>query len=127
MKSCAEVGLLLVLLACIGLSQQSSCQKQEYGNCDPGPDCDYWDNSGDDKTKCFNCCDDVGYITWDKVGDGPYDCRSGADEDERYSDMESLRSSMGHQCLKPKANCSKGSECCSGVCNDEKCWDERCS
>ena len=123
-----EVGVLLILLAGLGLSQQSSCPTQQYGNCDPGPDCKNWDNNKFTWTNwdaCFNCCND-GYITWDKVNDGIEDCSRGTDEDEGYS-WNALFQSGGLTCLRPKSDCFVNFECCSGHCMDGSCWDERCS
>ena len=82
MGFCTEIGVLFFLLSGLGLSKQSSCFKQKYGNCDPGVLCKKWDNigphySGVNKDWCFNC-GNGGYITWDQVGDGIEDCTSGS-------------------------------------------------
>ena len=37
-----------------------------------------------------------------------------------------MRSGDTVDCLGPKQNCSSNLDCCSEVCKDGKCWDERC-
>ena len=119
MRFCTEVGLLFVLLAGIGLSQQSSCWKQLYGNCDPGPYCKNWDNL-EDKDLCFDC-GNGGYFTWDKVGDGIADCTHGADEYLSLSDSALHQTLRRPNCIR-NGDCIEDAECCSRVCMDRKCW-----
>ena len=81
--------MLLMFFVGIVLSQQDICW--QYGNCDPGPDCN--DKSNDltiSNDKCFSCCDD-GYITRDRVCDGNPDCDNGIDEDPSYCSGKNLR------------------------------------
>lgn len=120
MRFCTEVGVLFVLLAGLGLTQQSSCWKQMYGNCDPGPHCKNRDNLGH-MVLCFDC-GNGGYITWDKVGDGIADCTNGADEYLGLSDSKLLQSMRRPNCAFKR--CSVDYECCSWMCIDGKCWDD---
>ena len=129
MKFCTSVGVLLVLLVGCVLSQQDSCKVKEYGNCDPGPNCTYWRNNlCAHPDYCFNCCDDRGYITKNKLCDGVVDCKTGSDEDPELCSnfpCQNLRSGK-LSCFAPKHNCSEDNDCCSKVCKDGICWDERC-
>ena len=121
MRVCTEVGVVFFLLFNFGLSAQSSCWKQQYGNCDPGASCKNWDNSGEHKNLCFDC-GNGGYITWDKVGDGIVDCTNGADEYVGLSDSALLKSVHRPNCAFKL--CSVDYECCSWMCKDGTCWDD---
>ena len=118
-----QVGILVV--ACISFSLSQQCQKKVYGNCDPGPNCDWCNRDIDScsKNSCYNCCDG-GYVTQDKRCDGrSTSCFNGHDElwcpnhDPQFE---------GNPCLRPPENCRKDSECCSKSCKGGKCWSELC-
>ena len=81
MRFFKSVLLLLLVLVGIVSPRQGTCQ--EYGNCDPGPNCTDLSNSFNDN-KCFKCGDDAGYITKDLMCDGVKDCRSASDEDPNF-------------------------------------------
>ena len=120
-----SVVMLLVLLIGIVLSEQDTCW--QYGNCNPGPYCNDWNNYFKVKDgKCFDCCDDVGYISKDKVCDGYRDCDTGLDEHPSYCSDKNLRSQTD-SCFAPKEYCSGDKECCSEICRNGSCWDEMCA
>ena len=125
MRFIESIIMLMVLFVGIVLSQQDTCWK--YGNCDPGPECEDWDN-GLDNDKCFNCCDDIGFITKDKLCNGKQDCRTGTDENPFYCFAfgMNLRRSQRELCFAPKQDCSVDKECCSEICRNGSCWDENC-
>ena len=108
--------ILVVLSVVFGLSLQYDCTEYKYGDCHPGPNCDNWKN-------CRTDCCDGGYFLDDRYCDGVEDCRKGQDEENcpNYHFKSKLT-----KCLRPKKNCMKDSECCSGSCKDGKCWDELC-
>ena len=119
-----DIGLLLVVSIASVMCQQCPTS---YGDCELELDpnngrCENpWDPSTN-KTKCINCCDG-GFVTRDKECDGVNDCKKGRDE---WYCNNSTASRKFSTCFEVKENCTKDSECCSGICKDEKCWDERC-
>ena len=115
MISFIPILLLFGVLAGTALTEEKSrCWR--YGDCNPGPNCENpWDDDLH-RHKCFRCCDglgcDGGYISWDKLNDRVLDCRDGTDE---WS-IARCRS----------VPCTYDSACCSGICDDGLCWDQRC-
>ena len=129
MSSSKVVEIIFVVFVVFGSTLQDKCW--EYGNCDPGPNCTNNVKIGENlwKTKCFNCCDYKGYFTFDKACDTVNDCKkldaNGKSSDERYCPNKNIQSGV-MKCLMPKEYCIRDSECCSGSCNDGKCWDDDC-
>ena len=119
----SNIGLLLVVAIASVMCQQCPTS---YGDCELERDSNGrcvnpWDPSIN-KPKCFNCCDG-GFVSREKVCDGVNDCTKGTDE--RYCDS-SPTSRKFSTCVELKDNCTENSQCCSGICKDEKCWDETC-
>ena len=126
MRFCTLVVVLLVVLVGSVLSQRSSCWK--YGNCNPGTNCENPIDPLTDEERCLSCCNG-GFFTWAKWDDGVDDCTNGTDEPQerrKRDSSNSLKSGPVNRCLRPKQECTLDSECCSGTCKNEKCWDERC-
>ena len=106
----------------VGIVLSHYCQ--EYGNCDPGPNCTDWSNSFKDD-KCFKCCDDIGYITKDIMCNGVKDCESGSDEDPNFCYGKNLKSRT-FSCNADQQECSEDKDCISGICITGSCCYETC-
>jgi len=122
----SNIGLLLIVSIASVMCQTTLCPTN-YGDCKPelDPSTGRCINPRDpvtNKLKCFNCCDG-GFVSREKVCNGLNDCTKGTDE--RYCDV-SPTSRKFSTCVELKDNCTESSQCCSGICKDEKCWDERC-
>ena len=122
MRFFKSVLLLLLVLVGIVSPRQGTCQ--EYGNCDPGPNCTEWSNSFYDD-KCFKCCDDIGYIIKYRMCDGVKDCKSGSDEDPNFCYGKNLKSRT-FSCNADQQECSEDKDCISGICITGSCCYETC-